>query len=109
MACALRRLFEAYLSSLSIWVAKKLRETEKKKRGKLIANHVFSKCGCKLKRQQLLKSRARIKRGKCVAINLGVALMQIVVGIIVIAPVLWLSGRAVVGKGKKQSSPRLFG
>jgi hypothetical protein len=34
------------------------------------------------------------------AINLDVALIQIIVSTIVIAPVLWLSGRAVVGKEK---------
>lgn len=34
------------------------------------------------------------------ATNLDIALIQIVVSTIVIAPVLWLSGRAVVGKEK---------
>ena len=34
------------------------------------------------------------------AINLDVVVIQIIVGVIVISPVLWLSGRAVVGREK---------
>lgn len=44
---------------------------------------------------------ATTKKGRiCMAINLDAVAIQIIVSIIVISPVLWLSGRAIVGKEK---------
>jgi hypothetical protein len=40
------------------------------------------------------------KGGICIAINLDILAIRIIVGAILISPVLWLSGRAIVGKEK---------
>ena len=42
------------------------------------------------------------------AINLDVLVIQIIVGTIVVAPVLWLSGRALVGKEKAKFTDAIW-
>jgi hypothetical protein len=42
------------------------------------------------------------------AVNLDVALIQIVVSVIVLSPVLWLSGRVLVGKEKAKFTDAIW-
>jgi len=46
------------------------------------------------------ENRNHDKGGICMAINLDIAVINIIVSTIVLSPVLWLSGRALVGKEK---------
>jgi len=48
------------------------------------------------------------KGGICMAINLDILAINIIVGTIIVSPVLWLSGRAIVGKDKAKFTDAIW-
>jgi hypothetical protein len=56
----------------------------------------------------LLSGKVELRKVENVAINLDVVLVNLVVSAVVISPILWLSGRALVGKEKAKFADALW-
>ena len=61
-----------------------------------------------LKNNTNLNHMIKAKGGNCMAVNLDVLAIQIFVNAIILSPVLWLSGRVLVGKEKAKFTDAIW-